>query len=40
MQIIPQAAVISKDTDKLAKGKYGPIFPKTPRATASRSSRT
>src|SRR3954468_7287369 len=30
MEIIPQAAVIPKDTTKLAKGKYGPIFPKTP----------
>jgi len=30
MEIIPQAAVIPKDTAKLAKGKYGPIFPKTP----------
>ena len=30
MEIVPQAAVIPKDTDKLAKGKYGPIFPKTP----------
>src|SRR3954467_2926245 len=30
MEIIPQAAVIPKDTAKLAKGKYGPILPKTP----------
>jgi hypothetical protein len=30
MEIIPQAAVIPKDTTQLAKGKYGPIFPKTP----------
>lgn len=30
MEIVPQAAVIPKDTDNLAKGKYGPIFPKTP----------
>ncbi|HEY1815805.1 MAG TPA: hypothetical protein VGG74_25825 [Kofleriaceae bacterium] len=30
MEIIPQAAVIAKDTTQLAKGKYGPIFPKTP----------
>jgi len=30
MQIIPQAAVIPKDTTQLVKGKYGPIFPKTP----------
>jgi hypothetical protein len=26
----PQAAVIPKETDHLEKGKYGPIFPKTP----------
>jgi hypothetical protein len=30
MEIIPQAAVIPKETDRLPKGKYGPIFPKTP----------
>jgi hypothetical protein len=30
MEIIPQAAVIPKDTAQLPKGKYGPIFPKTP----------
>jgi hypothetical protein len=30
MEIIPRAAVIPKDTTKLPKGKYGPIFPKTP----------
>ena len=30
MEIIPQAAVIPKDTTQLAKGKYGPIFPKMP----------
>src|SRR5467141_3170251 len=30
MEIIPQAAVIPKDTSHLAKGKYGPIFPKSP----------
>jgi hypothetical protein len=30
MEIIPQAVAIPKETDKLAKGKYGPIFPKTP----------
>jgi hypothetical protein len=30
MEIIPQAAVIPKDTTQLPKGKYGPIFPKTP----------
>jgi hypothetical protein len=30
MEIKPQAVVIPKDTDQLEKGKYGPIFPKTP----------
>lgn len=30
MEIIPQAAVIPKDTAQLPKGKYGPIFPRTP----------
>lgn len=30
MEIIPQAAVIPKDTGRLPKGKYGPIFPKSP----------
>jgi hypothetical protein len=30
MEIIPQAAVIPKDTDRLPKGKYGPIFPRSP----------
>jgi hypothetical protein len=30
MDIRPQAAVIPKDTAQLEKGKYGPIFPKTP----------
>src|SRR5215467_9662795 len=30
MEIKPQAVVISKETDHLEKGKYGPIFPKTP----------
>ncbi len=30
MEIIPQAAVIPTDTTQLPKGKYGPIFPKTP----------
>lgn len=30
MEIIPRAAVIPKDTAQLPKGKYGPIFPKTP----------
>ena len=30
MDIIPQAAVFPKETDKLPKGKYGPIFPKSP----------
>jgi len=30
MEITPQAAVIAKDTAKLEKGKYGPIYPKTP----------
>src|SRR3954470_12590871 len=30
MEIIPRAAVIPKETDRLPKGKYGPIFPKSP----------
>jgi hypothetical protein len=30
MEITPQAAVIPKDTDSLEKGKYGPIYPRTP----------
>lgn len=30
MEIRPAAAVIPKQTDHLEKGKYGPIFPKTP----------
>src|SRR5262245_30602357 len=30
MDIRPQAAVIPKDIAQLEKGKYGPIFPKTP----------
>jgi hypothetical protein len=30
MEIIPQAMVIAKDTDYLAHGKYGPIFPRSP----------
>jgi hypothetical protein len=30
MEIIPQAAVIPKETDRLPKGKYGPILPKSP----------
>jgi len=30
MEIKPQAVVIPKETDHLDKGKYGPIFPKTP----------
>lgn len=30
MEIKPQAVVIPKITDHLEKGKYGPIFPKTP----------
>src|SRR3954452_19590203 len=30
MDIKPQAKAISKSTDQLEKGKYGPIFPKTP----------
>ena len=30
MEIKPQAMAIPKETDKLPKGKYGPIFPKTP----------
>lgn len=30
MSIKPQAMAISKDTDQLEQGKYGPIFPKTP----------
>jgi len=29
MEIKPQAMAIPKETDKLEKGKYGPIFPKT-----------
>jgi hypothetical protein len=30
MEIIPGAAVIPKETDRLPQGKYGPIFPKSP----------
>jgi hypothetical protein len=30
MEITPQAVVIAKDTAHLEKGKYGPIYPKTP----------
>ncbi|MEV0055914.1 hypothetical protein AB0H34_36140 [Saccharopolyspora shandongensis] len=30
MEIVPQAVVLSKETDDLEQGKYGPIFPKTP----------
>jgi hypothetical protein len=30
MDIKPAAAVIPKDTSKLEKGKYGPIYPKSP----------
>jgi hypothetical protein len=30
MEIKPQAVVIPKETDQFEKGKYGPIFPKTP----------
>jgi hypothetical protein len=30
MEIKPRAVVIPKNTDHLEKGKYGPIFPKTP----------
>jgi len=30
MEIRPQAMAIPKDTDKLEKGKSGPIFPKSP----------
>lgn len=30
MEIKPQAMAIPKETDHLEKGKYGPIFPKTP----------
>jgi len=30
MEIKPQAALLPKDTSNLEKGKYGPIFPKTP----------
>jgi hypothetical protein len=30
MELIPQAVAIPKSTDHLEKGKYGPIFPKTP----------
>jgi hypothetical protein len=30
MEIIPQAAVIPKDTSQFEQGKYGPILPKTP----------
>jgi|SRR4051812_8908788 hypothetical protein len=30
MDLKPAAAVIPKDTSQLEKGKYGPIFPKTP----------
>ncbi len=30
MEIIPRAMVIPKDTDYLPRGKYGPIFPRSP----------
>jgi hypothetical protein len=30
MEIKPQATAIPKETDQLEKGKYGPIYPKTP----------
>lgn len=30
MEIKPQAVAIPKSTDHLEKGKYGPVFPKTP----------
>jgi hypothetical protein len=30
MEIKPQAMAIPKDTDKLEKGKYGPIYPRSP----------
>lgn len=30
MEIRPQAMALPKETDHLEKGKYGPIFPKTP----------
>ena len=30
MEIKPQAVVIPKETEHLEKGKYGPIYPKTP----------
>ncbi|AKU96556.1 hypothetical protein AKJ09_03220 [Labilithrix luteola] len=30
MEIKPQAVAIPKSTDRLPKGKYGPIYPKTP----------
>jgi hypothetical protein len=30
MEIRPQAVVIPKSTDHLPRGKYGPVFPKTP----------
>lgn len=30
MEIRPQAVAIPKSTDHLEKGKYGPVFPKTP----------
>ena len=30
MEIKPQAVVIPKETDHLPKGKYGPVYPKSP----------
>jgi hypothetical protein len=30
MEIKPQAMAIPKQTDHLPKGKYGPVYPKTP----------
>jgi hypothetical protein len=30
MDIVPKAVAIPKSTEKLEKGKYGPVFPKTP----------
>ena len=30
MEIKPQAMAMPRDTDKLEKGKYGPVFPKSP----------
>jgi hypothetical protein len=36
MKIEPKAMAIPKSTDHLEKGRYGPIFPKTPSCCSER----